>query len=107
MKKDTAGETAVLKYAQFHIKGGQGVQINCIECGSKAIINSRADKDIKVIDLYCSCKDPLCGHTFVSTLSFSHTLSPSAKQSDKMIMDFLRSMPKDKQLNLLKQASIQ
>jgi Ogr/Delta-like zinc finger len=82
------------------------VQINCIECGSKAVIGSRAEKDPKVIDLYCSCKNPICGHTFVSTLSFSHTLSPSANQSKALMLEMFQQMPKAEQLELLNQARV-
>lgn len=84
-------------------EGGE-VQINCIECGGKSTIQSRAEKDVKVSDLYCSCKNPICGHTFVMSLAFSHTLSPSANQSKTVLLDLLRTMPKTEQLELLQQA---
>jgi predicted RNA-binding Zn-ribbon protein involved in translation (DUF1610 family) len=80
------------------------VQVICTECGSKSIIHSRAEKDVKVSDLYCSCKNPICGHTFVMTLSFSHSLSPSANQSKRLMLDVLRGMPKQEQMELLQQA---
>lgn len=67
--------------------------INCTICNAKAIIQSRKQLDPKVSQLYCSCKDPLCGHTFVMDLAFSHTLSPSAQHTGQMLLSLLRSMP--------------
>lgn len=83
------------------------VQVNCSECNSKAVIHSRHDKDPKVADLYCSCKNPLCGHTFVMNLSFSHSLSPSANQSKTLMLDMLRNMSQQEQLDLINQAQVQ
>ncbi|NIB44787.1 ogr/Delta-like zinc finger family protein [Pseudomaricurvus alkylphenolicus] len=80
--------------------------VTCTECGSKATISSRQTKDPKVSDLYCTCKNVHCGHTFVSTLSFSHTISPSAKQSKGMMIDMLMAMPKHEQQQLLRQADL-
>lgn len=78
--------------------------INCTICGSKSTILSRASKDPKVADLYCSCRDAECGHTFVMTLAFSHTLSPSAKDLNKLLIDMLRRLPKPEQLELIEMA---
>ena len=73
--------------------GESAMQINCSECGGKAIIHSRKQLDVKMSQLYCSCKSPECGHTFVMDLSFSHTLSPSGKQAQTMVVDLLRALP--------------
>lgn len=54
------------------------MKIKCNRCGSRSIINSSSEESDAVKKLYCSCKNPQCGHTFVMELSFSHTLSPSA-----------------------------
>ncbi|EPQ4021683.1 ogr/Delta-like zinc finger family protein, partial [Proteus mirabilis] len=51
--------------------------IYCPECGEKAMIKKSNRKHKELTDLYCACRDPLCGHTFVLNLTFSHTLSPS------------------------------
>ncbi len=82
------------------------MQVICTECQGKAVIASRAVKDPKVSDLYCSCKNPACGHTFVMTLSFSHTLSPSATQGKKILADMIRSLPKAEQMELLNMAGV-
>ena len=84
--------------------GEDCVQVNCIECQGKAVIGTRVAIDPKVTNLYCSCKDPQCGHTFVMTLSFSHTLSPAANQSKRLMLDMLKSLPKDEQQQLFEMA---
>lgn len=77
------------------------MQIDCIECGNKATIYSRRKLDVKVSQLYCSCKDPECGHTFVMDLSFSRTLSPSGQQTQQMMINMLRALPDAERRQLL------
>lgn len=69
------------------------MQVTCPACTGKAIIQSRKTLDVKMSQLYCSCKDPECGHTFVMDLSFSHSLSPSGHHLKQLLAEFLRSMP--------------
>lgn len=54
------------------------VKIRCDRCESPARIESSVEISPLSKRLYCSCRNPECGHTFVMDLSFSHTLSPSA-----------------------------
>ncbi len=56
------------------------LKIECPECGSKAVIRKTNRKHREIADIYCACADVECGHTFVMNLTFSHTLSPSAKR---------------------------
>jgi len=86
------------------IEQEEDMLVNCIECGQKAIITKRKTQSEAVADLYCSCKDSECGHTFVMTLAFSHTLSPSAKDTDKMLIELLRGRSQQEQLQLLDKA---
>ncbi|MGH1374413.1 MAG: ogr/Delta-like zinc finger family protein [Cellvibrionaceae bacterium] len=79
----------------------QDVRVNCPECHGVAIVSSRKEQDPKVVDLYCSCKDPMCGATFKSTLAFSHIISPSANSSKRLVLDLLKNMPKHEQQDLL------
>lgn len=81
--------------------GEDSMQIDCVECGGKSIIHSRRRMDANVSHLYCNCKNPECGHTFVMDLSFSHTLSPSSKQANKIIYDLIRSLPLAERQTLL------
>lgn len=71
----------------------QMILIKCKVCKGKAIVNARKELDVTMSQLYCSCKDPECGHTFVMDLCFSHTLSPSASQAKEVVVSFLRALP--------------
>ncbi len=71
----------------------QMILIKCKVCKGKAIVQARKELDVTMSQLYCSCKDPECGHTFVMDLCFSHTLSPSAQQHKDVVVSFLRALP--------------
>lgn len=84
------------------------LKIKCPDCGSQAIIKKTNRKHREIADIYCACADVECGHTFVMNLTFSHTLSPSAKTGDAMLQQLISSMsPQQKQitLDLLQSAS--
>ncbi|BCO13545.1 hypothetical protein RIMD111065_19010 [Aeromonas hydrophila] len=54
-----------------------------------------------VSDLYCQCTDAECGHSWVATLSFAHTLSPSAKTTNQLVLSLMGSLtPEGRQLVL-------
>jgi hypothetical protein len=57
--------------------------------------------------LYCQCLDAKCGHTWVSNLSFDHTLRPSALYQEphdaKNLAAQIRSMSADMQRELFDQ----
>lgn len=77
------------------------LKIYCPECGEVAIIKKTARKHPHLADLYCSCNDVECGHTFVMNMTFSHTISPSAKTQDKIVADLLSVLnPSQRQLVL-------
>ena len=84
-------------------RGEADMQIDCPSCSGKSTIYSRRKMDTKVADLYCSCRNPECGHTFVMQLVFSHTLSPSQEMAKNNIINLLRQMPRD-QLEMIKAA---
>lgn len=82
------------------------LKIECPECGSKAVIRKTNRKHRQIADIYCACSDVECGHTFVMNLTFSHTLSPSAKTGDiliKTLIDQLSATQKQMALDLLNQ----
>nr|DAY60182.1 MAG TPA: Ogr/Delta-like zinc finger protein [Caudoviricetes sp.] len=82
------------------------LKIECPECGSKAVIRKTNRKHRQIADIYCACSDVECGHTFVMNLTFSHTLSPSAKTGDiliKTLIDQLSTTQKQMALDLLNQ----
>lgn len=75
------------------------LKIKCPDCGSQAIIKKTNRKHREIADIYCACADVECGHTFVMNLTFSHTLSPSAKTGDAMMQQIISSMsPAQKQM---------
>ncbi|HEK1039509.1 Ogr/Delta-like zinc finger protein [Proteus mirabilis] len=80
--------------------------IYCPECGEKAMIKKSNRKHKELTDLYCACRDPLCGHTFVLNLTFSHTLSPSAKKQDALLLAIIKNLSpqqREKALTLLQE----
>ncbi|MDM3001254.1 MULTISPECIES: ogr/Delta-like zinc finger family protein [Citrobacter] len=77
------------------------LNVKCPECGAKAVIRKTNPKHPHISDIYCACSDVECGHTFVLNLTFSHTLSPSAKTSNMMLQTIINSLsPEQKQMTL-------
>ncbi|EKM5717658.1 ogr/Delta-like zinc finger family protein [Enterobacter cloacae] len=77
------------------------LKIECPECGSKAVIRKTNRKQRQIADIYCALADVECGHTFVMNLTFSHTLSPSAKTGDVIVQPLLNHLsPAQKQMAL-------
>jgi hypothetical protein len=76
------------------------MRVMCIECGGKGCIKKTYRMSQGVANLYCQCMDPMCGHTWVSTLSFSHTLTPSAKQCGEMAAALSRGLSPDEHRKL-------
>lgn len=92
----------MLKSAHKRKRGAGALQVICSACDKKAVIYSRKEISKQVADLYCSCRDPECGHTFVVTLAFKHTLSPSAREGKNIALQFLNSLPAHERHALLK-----
>lgn len=67
------------------------MRIKCDRCKHKARIETTREITPTFSHLYCSCTNPLCGHTFVVDLSFSHTLSPSALDLPEAMRAALRT----------------
>ncbi|EDK30718.1 ogr/Delta-like zinc finger family protein [Vibrio chagasii] len=76
------------------------------ECGEKARIQKSNRISAGYSDLYCSCSDPECGHTFVMNLSFSHTLSPSAKTTSQLAFEMVKALAPDQRQELKQQLLI-
>ncbi|SFC49268.1 ogr/Delta-like zinc finger family protein [Pragia fontium] len=77
------------------------MKIICPECGVKATIKKTNRKHEQLSDIYCYCSDVECGHTFVMNVSFSHTLSPSAKSKNRIVKDLISWLtPDQKQMAL-------
>ncbi|MHB0766487.1 ogr/Delta-like zinc finger family protein [Stutzerimonas sp. NM35] len=75
----------------------------CKECSGKGRIASSDRLSQEFTRLYCLCLDPRCGHTWVTNLTFSHTLSPSAQAVDRLLFDRLRDLSRTQQRELFDQ----
>ncbi len=47
------------------------------QCGERAIVSRCTMQEANSADLSCSCSNPGCGHTFVSSIGYRHSLKPS------------------------------
>ena len=84
------------------------MKVICPECGANSVIKKTARKHREIADLYCACSDYECGHTFVMNMTFSHTISPSAKSQGSLLrglVDSLKSDDKQMLLSLLQQTA--
>lgn len=79
------------------------MRIYCNSCHGKARIGSRDEVSVDFVRLYCQCLSVKCGHTFVMTLAFSHSLRPPTEAVDQLLFDRLRSLPLAQQRQLFDQ----
>ncbi|MCA2412818.1 MULTISPECIES: ogr/Delta-like zinc finger family protein [Vibrio] len=82
------------------------MRVFCPECGEKSRIQKSNRMSTKYADLYCSCNDSECGHTFVMNLSYSHTLSPSAKTTSQLAFNMVKALAPEHREELKQQLSI-
>ncbi|EHH1172432.1 ogr/Delta-like zinc finger family protein [Vibrio parahaemolyticus] len=82
------------------------MRVVCPECGQKSRIQKSNRISASYSDLYCSCSDPECGHTFVMNLSYSHTLSPSAKTTLQLAFNMVNALAPEHREELKQQLSI-
>ncbi len=79
------------------------MRIYCPRCETKAVIRTSKELSATMRQLYCTCNDPECGHTFVMDLTFSHTLSPSALDLPDQIRRDIRKKSAIEQVQLFAQ----
>ncbi|ELB2878311.1 ogr/Delta-like zinc finger family protein [Vibrio parahaemolyticus] len=79
------------------------MRVICPECEEKARIQKSNRISASYSDLYCSCSDPECGHTFVMNLTFSHTLSPSSKTTSQMAFELVKALSSESRKELKNQ----
>ncbi|MGD8163361.1 ogr/Delta-like zinc finger family protein [Pantoea sp. FN0307] len=77
------------------------MRIECPACGEKSIIKKTVRHHRELSDLYCACTDYECGHTFVMNVTFSHTISPSAKNKDDMLKSLVSNIDNDDRQKLM------
>ncbi|MBF4257542.1 MULTISPECIES: ogr/Delta-like zinc finger family protein [Vibrio] len=82
------------------------MRVICPECGCKSRIHKSNRITDSHADLYCSCSDPECGHSFVMNLSYSHTLSPSAKTTSQLAFTLMKALPPEQRQELKQQLSM-
>ncbi|WP_392463096.1 ogr/Delta-like zinc finger family protein [Aeromonas dhakensis] len=82
------------------------MRVFCKECGQRGRITKTNRLSDEVSDLYCQCTDAECGHSWVATLSFTHTLSPSAKTTSQLVIGLVSSLSPDSRQMLLKGLNI-
>ncbi|NOH78488.1 ogr/Delta-like zinc finger family protein [Vibrio sp. RE86] len=82
------------------------MRVLCPECGERSRIQKSNRMSTKYADLYCSCSDPECGHTFVMNLSYSHTLSPSAKTTSQLAFNMVKALTPEHREELKQQLSM-
>lgn len=62
------------------------MRVYCKVRGQRGRITKTNRLSDDVSDLYCQCTDAECGHSWVATLSFSHTLSPSSRTTSQLVL---------------------
>jgi len=83
------------------------MRVYCGSCGKKARIAKVEEESPTYAKLYCMCLEPLCGHSFISEFSFSHTLKPSKlKPPEKTVLDRILQLSKEQQAQLLEQLDL-
>lgn len=69
------------------------LKMTCPECLADARIRKTNRKHPQLADAYCICTNVECGHSFVMTVSFSHTISPSALKGQGRVKELIDAMP--------------
>lgn len=75
------------------------MRIYCRDCGEKAVITKTNRLSLDVSEMYCCCTK--CGHRFVWSAGFKHSLSPSMKEKSEMIVLLFKDLPETKKRDLL------
>ncbi|MFW5487359.1 MAG: ogr/Delta-like zinc finger family protein [Desulfovibrio sp.] len=68
------------------------VVVRCCKCGAAGRVESSKEISPQLKQLYCSCGNPECGHTWVMNLEFAHTLSPSALDLPEAMRQKIRTL---------------
>jgi hypothetical protein len=82
------------------------MRVTCRECGAISTIRKTNKISSDYSELYCGCNDPECGHTFVVSVGFKHSLSPSAKTSTQLAFELSKTLGPNQQQELKAQLSL-
>ncbi|MGO2288039.1 ogr/Delta-like zinc finger family protein [Pseudomonas lundensis] len=81
------------------------MRIYCTGCGHKGRISSRAEVTRGYVKLYCQCLDAQCGHTWLSELTFIHSLRPPAQHLDTLLIERIKNLSAAQQQELFEQVA--
>lgn len=56
------------------------------------MIRKRNELTKDFVKIYCVCPDPECAHSFAMDLTFSHTLKPSGKVVEQLMLERFADM---------------
>ena len=79
------------------------MRIYCTACDHKGRISSREEITRGYVKLYCQCLDAKCGHTWVSELTFKHSLRPPTQRLETLLVERIRNLPAEQQKELFLQ----
>ncbi|WP_415720324.1 ogr/Delta-like zinc finger family protein [Photobacterium ganghwense] len=82
-----------------------GSRVTC-GCGERAVITKTNRLSNDCADLYYLCKNPACGHKFVMSLYYSHSLSPSSKTTNELAVALVKALTPNQRQNLQQQMSL-
>lgn len=66
----------------------------CKVCQSPAIVTKTERIHSEISTIYCTCKNPNCGHSWASDIIFSHSLKESKLNEVGVIQYLLNKLPK-------------
>lgn len=79
------------------------MRVYCNACGSKGKISGSPRFSGDISKHYCDCLNVECGHRWVATLAYSHTLRKPTTSVDQRLLERLSQLPKDSQVRLIEQ----
>ena len=89
--------------------GNVFMRVTCKECGYKGRISHSVpltdDNGATMKDLYCQCLNVECGHTWVMTLAFKHTLNPPVNSDSRALFEQIQRLSPTEQQDLLRALS--
>lgn len=74
------------------------MRVTCNACGNKAVITKTNRLSLDAVDIYCSCH---CGHRFVWSAGFKHSLSGSEQERKAVISSLLNGLSSSEKRDLL------
>lgn len=75
------------------------MRIYCRECGCKAAISKTVRHSVDACDLYVIC--PECGHRFVWSAGYKHTISGSNKERMDVVKEIISNLPRKEKVELI------